>query len=121
VSPLVVIAALVAGAVGALARYGVTRAIASGRPPRVIPWAVLIVNVIGSLLAGCLFAAAGDLQYVVLGGFAGGLTTFSTWTVETVQEVMAGRIASAVLSIAANLVLGIAAAFAGYQLIALLL
>ena len=119
-SPVVVIMALVAGALGALARYGVTRAVAAGRGPRVIPWAVLIVNVIGSVLAGALFSVAGDLQYVVLGGFAGGLTTFSTWTVETVQQVLAGRIGSAVLSVAANLVLGIAAAVAGYQLTGLL-
>jgi CrcB protein len=47
----------------------------------------------------------------------GGLTTFSTLSVETVQFVTAKRVRVAVLSIAANLVFGIGAAAAAFAVV----
>lgn len=44
----------------------------------------LAVNVLGSALLGLLLQAPGPVAALAL-GFAGGLTTFSTWAVETVQ------------------------------------
>lgn len=109
-------AVLAAGAIGALLRFGVT--LLAGRRPARVPWAVLVVNAIGSLVAG--FAAASPigeaLRLVVVTGFAGGLTTFSTLSVETVQLVLDRRTGAAVASIAANLVLGTGAAAAGWWL-----
>jgi CrcB protein len=116
VSPLVAVALLVAGALGALARYGTTVAFAG----RALPWAVLVVNAAGSAVGGAVVALAehaavsADLRAVVVTGFCGGLTTFSTWTVETVQLVERGRWRTALLSVAANLVLGVGAAAAAY-------
>lgn len=121
-TPLVVTAALACGAVAALVRYAVAvRAAGSA-----FPWAVLIVNVAGSLIAGVALAlaevlGAGELRYVLLGGVAGGLTTFSTFSVETVQLVMARRARAALLSVAANLVGGLVAVIAGWALTVLLL
>jgi fluoride exporter len=101
---------LLAGAGGALLRFLVVRVLP-------VPWAVLAVNVVGSLLGGVLIGAtAGDLQLILLTGFCGGLTTFSSFTVETVQLVMAGKSRAAALSVGLNLVLGIAAAAVGYLL-----
>jgi len=105
---------LLAGAVGALLRFLVLRLIAA-------PWAVLVVNVVGSFVGGLLIGATtGDLRLILLTGFCGGLTTFSTFSVETVQLVMERRVRTAVLSVAANLVLGIGAAALGYALTGLL-
>jgi CrcB protein len=109
----VVIAVLVAGASGALLRYVVALAFA-GRSG--FPSAVLVVNTIGSALSGVLLAltALGTmptyLDLILVTGLCGGLTTFSTWTVETMQLVLEGRLRSALSNIWLNLVLGLAAA-----------
>lgn len=111
-TPLVVAVTLVAGALGALARYGVTRAVARRSLPEKLPRAVLIANIVGSLIAGIVIALPVDAptRFVLASGFAGGLSTFSTWTVETVQQVLAGRARAAVANVAANLLWGLAAA-----------
>ena len=76
-TPPTVVLVLVAGALGAVLRYLVGRAGAKA----VWPWPVLLVNVAGSLVAG--FAVHTDLALIAVTGFAGGLTTFSTLSVET--------------------------------------
>jgi CrcB protein len=117
-TPVVVAAALLAGAVGALARYAITHAVARREPAVRLPWAVLIANVAGSLVAGVLLVLPPDaeVRFVLLSGFAGGLTTFSTWSVETVQLALDGRGRHAVLNILANLIAGGLAALLGAQL-----
>jgi len=108
VTPLLALAVIAAGAVGALARYLVGRAGANAA----WPWPVLLVNAVGSLVAG--LAMHTDLALIVAVGFAGGLTTFSTFSVETVQLVGQGRWRAAAASVALNLTLGLAAATAGW-------
>ena len=105
-SAWVVVAAVVAGALGALARYGVTRVVAARLPADRLSRAVLIVNVAGSVIAGALLAVPGDLQYIVVGGFCGGLTTFSTWSVETVQLFVDGKSSNAIGNVVVNLAAG---------------
>ena len=100
---------LLAGALGAVLRYLASH----------LPWGVLLVNVVGSLIAGLAAAGlTGDARLILLTGFCGGLTTFSTFSVETVQAVIEGRWRRATLSVALNLVLGIGAAALGYVLLA---
>lgn len=113
-----VIAALAAGALGAVLRFLVARAFAS----RAV-WAVLVVNVVGSAIGGALLGLAQrgdlspDIRLVLLTGFCGGLTTFSTFGVETIQLILGGKARVALLSVLANLVLGIGAASAIYLLL----
>jgi len=119
VSTLVVIVALAAGAIGALPRYAASILFA-GRSR--LPLAVLLVNAVGSMIGGIVLglvqsgAIGPDARLVVLGGIAGGLTTFSTLSVETVQLALAGRWRIALGSMLANLVIGIAAAVVGFAL-----
>lgn len=108
-----VLATLLAGALGAALRFLVARAFAE-RPVR----AVLLVNVAGSALGGAVLAlTSGDLRLILLTGFCGGLTTFSTFSVETVQLVMDGKARLAAISVIANLGLGIGTAAAIYLLL----
>lgn len=115
------LAALAAGGVGALARWATTLAVAR-RSRRDLPWAVLIVNAAGSLLGGVVlglsYAGALDdgVRLVLLGGVAGGLTTFGTLAVETVQLWSRGRRRVAVTSVLANLAVGLALAASGFAL-----
>jgi CrcB protein len=119
VSALVVIVALAAGAIAALLRYAASILFA-GRSR--LPLAVLLVNAVGSMIGGIVLglvqsgAIRPDARLVVLGGIAGGLTTFSTLSVETVQLALAGRWRTALGSMLANLVIGIASAVLGFAL-----
>jgi fluoride exporter len=120
-TPLVVVSVLVAGAVGAVLRYALSRALPV-RPGH-LPGGILIVNVVGSGIAGALIGLAeraaldGDLRLVLVTGFCGGLTTFSTWTVETVELIDGGRWRAATLNVVVTLALGLAAAGATYLLV----
>lgn len=117
------LAAVLAGGLAAVVRYLVTRAVG----PTAFPWAVLLVNVVGSAIGGValgLTLAGGmptEWRLLVLGGIAGGLTTFSTLAVGTVELVQAGRAWWALANILGSLALGIAAVCAGCAAVSLLL
>ena len=116
-SPAVIVTVLIAGAVGALLRYGVSLAFA-GRSS--FPAAVLVVNVVGSGLSGVLLGLAQlnhvspEVDLILVTGLCGGLTTFSTWSVETMQLVFERRIGVAIVNVSLNLLLGLAAATVAY-------
>lgn len=115
-TPLIVVAAIVAGALAATVRFAVTRWVARRLPAEQLTRAVLIVNVAGSALAGVAIAFPSEVQYVLLGGFAGGLTTFSTWSVETIQLMNEGKSNAAVGNVVLNLALGLVAAVLAYAI-----
>jgi CrcB protein len=118
---IVMVAALLAGALGAALRYGTTRLFA--RLNDELPWAVLTVNTVGSLIGGVVLglvtthAVGSDVQLIVMGGLAGGLTTFSTFSVETVQLAIARRWGIVAATVGANLVLGVGAAVVGFAVV----
>ncbi|WP_309711562.1 CrcB family protein [Pseudolysinimonas sp.] len=107
-TPLLALAVVAAGALGTVARYVVGRVGAKAA----WPWPVLLVNVIGSLVAGVAMHTGAAL--IVATGFAGGLTTFSTFSVETVQLAGEGRWRAAATNVVANLALGLTAATVGW-------
>jgi CrcB protein len=118
---LVVAVALLAGGIGALLRYATTRLFV--RLNDELPWAVLVVNTVGSLIGGVVLglvttgAAGAEVQLIVMGGLAGGLTTFSTFSAETVQLAIARRWRIVAATVGANLVLGLAAAILGFAVV----
>jgi len=122
VTAAVIATVIVAGALAAAARFLVAKAFANSR----FPWAVLVVNVVASGIGGAVLALAeradvsSDVQLILLTGLCGGLSTFSTFSVETIQFIVDGELAVAVRSVIANLVLGIGAAAAAYGLVLLL-
>ncbi|MEA2533062.1 MAG: fluoride exporter [Actinomycetota bacterium] len=115
---------VVAGAVGAPARYLLDDAISS-RTQGVFPWGTLAINVSGSFLLGlltglALFHGLPATPRLILGtGFCGAYTTFSTFTYETVRLAEEGAVNEAVRNALASLVLGAAAAAAGLAAAAL--
>ena len=119
---MIIAAVIVAGAVGALLRHVVSRRFSGTRTS--FPWAVLVVNVAGSAIGGLVLglatagAVSSDVQLILLTGFCGGLTTFSTFSVETIQLVLDGKARTALVSVALNLVLGVGVAALAFSLTA---
>jgi len=112
VTPLLLLAVAVGGALGALLRQLTSVALAGrGR----MPWGVLVVNVVGSFVAGLALALPLDptVQLIIVSGVCGGLTTFSTFAVETIQLVSEGKHRAATASVALNLALAGPAALLG--------
>lgn len=104
-------------AVGAPVRYLVDRAVRS-RHDWVFPWGTLLVNVAGSLLLGFLAAlpADGAVLAVAGTGFCGALTTYSTFSYETLRLLQDRARLLAALNVGTSLVAGLGAAYCGMAL-----
>ncbi|MFJ3095890.1 fluoride efflux transporter CrcB [Streptomyces hydrogenans] len=105
---------VVAGAaVGAPLRYLVDLA-AKGRFGPGFPWGTLAVNVSGSLVLGLLTGLASAHAQLFLGtGLCGALTTYSTFSYETLKLYEDGAKARAVLYVLVSLAAGLGAAWLG--------
>lgn len=98
------------GAAGCLSRYWLS-SILSAHFGKSFPFGTLAVNVIGSLFIGFIAEVAGResgavspiLRTALISGFLGGFTTFSAFSLETVQMLSSGKIESALLNIGASL------------------
>ena len=114
------------GGLGAVCRYIITSLAVSMFGPA-LPVSTLVVNTFGSfmmgLVLGLLLPIAQHLhllpesvRLLVTVGFLGGLSTFSALTVETLALFRSGHVLLAALNMAANVILGLAAAFLGMYL-----
>jgi CrcB protein len=105
-------------AVGAPIRYLVDHAVRS-RQDGPFPWGTLLVNVVGSLALGLLIGAsaegAGSVELTALlgTGFCGALTTYSTFSYETLRLVEDRHLVHAALNVAVSIGAGLAAAALG--------
>jgi CrcB protein len=110
---------VVAGAVvGAPLRYLTDRTVQS-RHDTVFPWGTFTVNVVGCLILGTLTgavaagAASSQLQLLLGTGLCGALTTYSTFSYETLRLAEQGARLFAVANVVASVAAGVGAAFAG--------
>ncbi len=114
----------VGAAVGAPLRYLTDRAIQS-RHDSLFPWGTLTVNVVGSLILGGLTAAAGTLPVPLLAlwgtGFCGALTTYSTFSFETLRLIEQRAYLYALLNVTVSVVASLCAALVGHTAVAALL
>jgi CrcB protein len=114
-----VIGIAVAGALGALARYGVEGAV-SHRWPGAFPWGTFVVNVSGAFLLGFLFVLLTErftidawARSALTIGFLGAYTTFSTLSFETYRLIEDGAIGLAVANSLGSLAAGLVAVYLG--------
>lgn len=109
------------GAVGAPLRYLADRAV-QARHGTAFPWGTFTVNVVGSLVLGlltgaALSGAAGHTVQLLLGtGLCGALTTYSTFSYETLRLAETGARFSAAANVVASVLAGLGAVFAGLAL-----
>lgn len=111
----------VAGALGAVARYGLTVLLAQ-RVNSAFPWATLGINLAGSFALAFLSrlllerAVPPALRLAVTTGFLGAFTTFSTFTWELLWLGRERRVAQAVAYAAVSVLAGLFLAWLGYGL-----
>ena len=109
----------VAGALGALARYGL-EGFVSRRAGGAFPWGTFVINVTGAFALGLLFTVmtgrfrvAPWFRTTVTVGFLGAYTTFSTLSLETFRLLEDGAYVLAGLNAAGSLAAGLLAVYAG--------
>ena len=109
------------GAGGAMARFGVGR-LAGVSPAGSFPWPTFAINVAGSLLLGLVMAVTHDTaagwraRAVLVIGFCGGFTTFSSFSYETLGLIEARAYGAALLYVFASCAAALAAVAAGVRL-----
>ncbi|MFH8467813.1 fluoride efflux transporter CrcB [Streptomyces sp. NPDC017991] len=112
---------IVGGMVGAPLRYLTDRAVQS-RHDSAFPWGTLTVNVVGCLVLGVLTgaatagAASSSLRLLLGTGLCGALTTYSTFSYETLRLAESGERFHATVNAIASVAAGLGAAFAGVAL-----
>ena len=114
---LIYLAIAVGGGLGACSRYALSLTFAKWFG-HAFPWPTLLVNLLGGLAIGVLyciaqekFAADSLFKPLLITGFLGGLTTFSTFSLEMVQLVQAGQFISAFLYSLLSVILCVSACF----------
>jgi fluoride exporter len=116
-----VIGVAVAGAIGALLRWGISAWFGRRFPD--FPWGTLVINVSGSFLLGVLFVVLTErattspaTRLALTTGLMGAYTTFSTFSLETFRLIEDGALGAAAANIGASLVLGLVGVWLGVSL-----
>ncbi len=107
------------GALGAIGRYLLSSWVYS-LTGRSFPWGTLAVNLLGSLLMGFLsvwlierMTLSAEMRALLMVGFLGAFTTFSTFSLETLLLLEEGAVARAGVNIAVSVATCIFAAWMG--------
>ena len=125
---------LLGSALGGLARYWLGIAVTALAGPA-FPWGTLLINVLGSFVIGVVGAATGenglfevgagsfgrllavvDLRAFVMVGVCGGFTTFSSFSLQSLELLQGGRQGAAFAYMAASVGLCLLAVWAGWVL-----
>ncbi|MEM7578010.1 MAG: CrcB family protein [Planctomycetota bacterium] len=143
--PVLLLAVAVAGGLGTLARFGLAMAVGRcfsrsetttatgplhgflGGVPGASPVGTLAVNALGCLMFGLVWGwtahrdnvagwATPELRLIVLTGFLGAFTTFSTFAFETTHLLRHGQTGAALLNVLIQNVVGLTFAFGGFAL-----
>ncbi len=100
---------------GGVSRYGLGKLLAKSD----FPWATVLINLSGSFLLGlvaALWAKDHPLRLLLGVGFLGGYTTFSTFSLEVLEQLRSNQVMSALLNIGIQVVGGLILCALGYAL-----
>ena len=109
----------IGGALGALGRYGIGQVVQAGN----LPVATLLVNVTGSFLIGVLWATFDESpwfhdwgKYLITVGMLGGFTTFSSFSLETLELIRDGDMWTALGYVISTVIICVLGVFIGARL-----
>lgn len=112
------------GALGAMARYGLNSWVLRTTPLSGFPAGIFLINVIGSgtigVIAGLMTSGrvhlSDEARAFVMVGMLGGFTTFSSFSLDSLELLRTGHPTAAVLNVVGQVGLSLAAAAIGYRL-----
>tara|TARA_S200000501_G_scaffold349509_1_gene365671 strand:+ start:5785 stop:6153 length:369 start_codon:yes stop_codon:yes gene_type:complete len=106
------------GGVGSIIRYVISQTFA--HPKYGFPWPTLVANFLGCLIIGILLgltirndSARSELYLFAVVGFCGGLTTFSTFSAESLHLIKSGNILSFLIYAVLSVIGGLSAVVIG--------
>ncbi len=112
------------GAIGAVGRYWISGWISRVTAQHPFPFGTLSVNVVGAFLLGLIMGATTSGRFLVSPtarifltiGCLGALTTFSTFTYETLEALRSGDFRIALANVGISVIVGLFAAWLGLSL-----
>jgi CrcB protein len=121
---MIALAVMTGGALGSLARYGLAMAV--GRVTgQGFPWGTVLINILGSFVIGWFGGMTGPagrhalpdaVRAFVMVGLCGGFTTFSSFSLQTMELLRGGYPARAMVNILASVALCLLATALGLRL-----
>ena len=117
-NPLLVLSVALGGAAGATARFAISYAVHL-RSVGLFPWGTLIANILGCFLLGAFFQLSElvtinpNVKAMISVGLIGALTTFSTFTLESLNLIKKQEWIPAIVNIGVSLAAGFAACIVG--------
>ena len=113
------------GAVGSVLRYILSK-IVSNCVDNPFPWGTFVVNVVGCFIMGVLLGIAvknnisTELKCLLVVGFCGGFTTFSTFAADSLSLIKEHEFMSVAIYLTFSLWIGITSVWAGNKIIQIL-
>jgi CrcB protein len=104
------LAVAIGGALGSLGRFWLAAGVAALTGPR-YPWGTLLINILGSIVIGLVAAVTlsparmamhPDLRVFLMVGICGGFTTFSAFSLQTLELLQAGEFWPAISYVTAS-------------------
>lgn len=112
----------IGSAMGGIARYWMSLAVAALTGPS-FPWGTILINILGSFIIGLFGTLTGvdgklsvpsDARIFVMTGLCGGFTTFSAFSLQTLDLAHDGKWLGAAANVALSVVLCLGAVTLGY-------
>ena len=112
---------MLGGALGTFLRYAIS--VVALPISRDLPWGTILINIAGSFAIGLFgtltlasgrFPASENLRLFVMIGLCGGFTTFSSFSLQTLDLLRAGAVPRAMLNVALSVVLCVTAVAVGH-------
>jgi fluoride exporter len=116
---------VIGGAIGTLARYMIS--VAALPISQTLPWGTISINILGSFVIGFFgtltlsqgrFPVSEDIRLFVMVGLCGGFTTFSSFSLQTLDLLRSGATLRASINVIASVVLCVAAVAVGHAVAA---
>jgi CrcB protein len=116
---------VIGGAIGTLARYLIS--VAALPFSQNLPWGTIWINIIGSFVIGLFgtltlahgrFPVTENARLFVMVGLCGGFTTFSSFSLQTLDLIRGGATVRAAINVVASVVLCVAAVATGHLIAA---